>query len=91
MARKGVEQAASAGGALDSITAAVAEIASMSNQIASSAQQQGNVAEEISERVVSITKVADDTNTGTMQLAKASIELAHLATDLQEMVGSFKV
>ncbi len=90
-ARKGVEQAAAAGGALDSITTSVAEISTMSSQIASSAQQQGNVAEEISERVVSITRVADNTNNGTMQLAKASVELAHLATDLQEMVGSFKV
>ncbi len=90
-AQSSVEQASSGGDALDSITSAVAEVSTMSTQIASAARQQGNVAEEISQNVTNITRVADETNNGTMQMAKASMELAHLASDLQAMIGHFKV
>ena len=35
--------------------------------------------------------VAEETKEGTIQLAKSSVELAHLADDLNAMVGQFKI
>ena len=90
-AQVSVEQAARAEEALNQITAAVHQVKSMNTQIAEAANQQGNVSEEISRNINTITDVADTTNEGTAQLAKASMELANLATDLQEMIGQFKV
>ena len=90
-ATESVEQAAKAGASLDTISAAVANIASLTTQIASSAKQQDTVVETINENVITITGVAEETREGTLQLAKASIELAHLADDLNAMVGQFKI
>ncbi|MDH5444841.1 MAG: methyl-accepting chemotaxis protein [Gammaproteobacteria bacterium] len=90
-AQASVEQATRAEEALNKITSAVHQVMSMNTQIAEAANQQGNVSEEISRNINTITDVADTTNEGTAQLAKASMELAHLATDLQEMISQFKV
>ncbi|MFO7603452.1 MAG: methyl-accepting chemotaxis protein [Gammaproteobacteria bacterium] len=90
-ATSSVEQAAKAGDSLESISAAVANIASLTTQIAEAARQQDTVVESINENVVTISSVAEETKEGTIQLAKASVELAHLADDLNGMVGQFKI
>lgn len=90
-ATESVEQAAKAGASLESISAAVANIASMTVQIAEAARQQDTVVESINANVVTITGVAEETKEGTIQLAKSSVELAHLADDLNGMVGQFKI
>ena len=90
-AQASVDQAAKAGGALEGITSAVGEIASMNTQIAGAANQQGEVAEEINKNVVNITQVANQTATGAEQLSAAGGDLARLASDLQNLVGQFKV
>ena len=90
-AHASVEQATLAEGALNEITAAVNEVMAMNTQIAEAALQQGKVSEEISQNINTITDVADTTNEGTAQLAKASIDMAHLASDLQELINQFKV
>jgi len=90
-AHASVDQATLAESALNEITAAVNEVMSMNTQIAEAAMQQGNVSEEISRNINTITDVADTTNEGTAQLAKASIDMAHLASDLQDLVSQFKV
>lgn len=86
-----VEQAAKAGASLESISAAVANIASLTVQIAQAAREQDTVVESINRNVITITGVAEETKEGTIQLAKASVELAHLADDLNGMVGQFKI
>lgn len=90
-AQASVEQATLAANALDGITTAVNEVMAMNSQIAESARQQGNVSEEISKNINTITGIADTTNEGTMQMSKASTELAQLATDLQNLVNQFRV
>jgi methyl-accepting chemotaxis protein len=90
-AQDSVEQAAKAGKVLENIINAVEEINSMNNQIATAAHQQGIVAEEINQNVVNITHIADETSEGTSQLSKSGIELAHLAQDLQVLIGQFKI
>jgi methyl-accepting chemotaxis protein len=86
-----VQQAARAGTSLDTIATAVAAISDMNAQIASAAEEQGAVAEEINRNIVNISQIASQTASGAEQTATASTELARLAVHLQSHVGRFKV
>jgi len=86
-----VEHAKRAGESLENITAAVDQIAAMTNQIAETSRQQGGVAEEINKSVINISHVADKTASGTQHLANASTDLASLSVELQGLISSFKV
>ncbi|WP_312452770.1 methyl-accepting chemotaxis protein [Stutzerimonas nitrititolerans] len=85
-----VLQAQQAGSSLTSITIAVASISDMNTQIASAAEQQSAVSDEISQNVVNINQVADRVTESASQTAQASSQLAHLAAGLQTLVGQFK-
>ncbi|SUD85843.1 methyl-accepting chemotaxis sensory transducer [Stutzerimonas stutzeri] len=85
-----VLQAQQAGSSLTSITSAVASISDMNVQIASAAEQQSAVSDEISQNVVNINQVADRVTEAAGQTAQASSQLAHLAAGLQSLVGQFK-
>jgi len=85
-----VLQAQQAGSSLTSITSAVASISDMNTQIASAAEQQSAVSDEISQNVVNINQVADRVTESASQTAQASSQLAHLAVGLQSLVGQFK-
>ncbi|MCO7545296.1 methyl-accepting chemotaxis protein [Stutzerimonas nitrititolerans] len=85
-----VLQAQQAGSSLTSITIAVASISDMNTQIASAAEQQSAVSDEISQNVVNINQVADRVTESASQTAQASSQLAHLAVGLQTLVGQFK-
>ena len=87
----GVEQTARAGDALGTIADEVERINDMNTQIASAAEEQSAVAEEINRNVVSISQLADESAQGAEQTTRTSEELAKLATDLQQMVARFKV
>ncbi|MEO5341743.1 MAG: methyl-accepting chemotaxis protein [Gammaproteobacteria bacterium SHHR-1] len=87
----GVEQVAQAGTSLDSISQAVGSINDLNMQIASAAEEQSAVAEEINRNIVNISQVADQSSQGAEQTASASSELARLASHLQEMVARFRV
>ncbi len=63
----------------------------MNGQIAEAASQQGEVAEEINRNIINISQVADETASGTSQLAAASNDLARLSAELQSLVANFKV
>jgi methyl-accepting chemotaxis protein len=90
-AQSSVEHAANAGQSLQSITSAVNKIRAMNQQIADAARQQGQVAEDINQSVINITHIADSSSSGTEQLAEASHDLARLSSELQSLVGRFKV
>ena len=86
-----VEKAEQAAKVLTTITSAINTINDMNTQIASAAEQQGAVAQEIDRNVTSIHQVANETSEGAVRTASASDNLARLAIELQEMVGHFKV
>jgi methyl-accepting chemotaxis protein len=88
--QNGVEQTSKAGDALITIAEAVARINDMNTQIASAAEQQSAVAEEININVTTINQVAEQSAEGAEQTARSSEDLARLANDLQAMVGQFK-
>ncbi len=90
-AQEGVSMAATAGESLAAITNAVASINDMNAHIASAAEEQSAVAEEINRNIVNISQVADQNSENSMQTSKASEELAHLASELQSLVAQFKV
>jgi methyl-accepting chemotaxis protein len=90
-AQEGVAKAASAGESLQAITTAVGSINDMNAHIASAAEEQSAVADEINRNIVNISQVADQNTENVMQTSKASEELAHLASQLQNLVARFKV
>jgi methyl-accepting chemotaxis protein len=89
-AEESVGSADSAGSSLETITNAVARIYDMNTQIASAAEEQSAVSEEINRNVVNINDVADQVTQSAQQTAVAGSELAQLANDLQVMVSRFK-
>lgn len=90
-AHNGVEQASLAGQSLTAITRSVATISDMNTQIASAAEEQSKVAEEINRNVVNISQVADETATNVSQVADQSNQLGNLANALNAEVQRFKI
>jgi methyl-accepting chemotaxis protein len=85
-----VDQAAQAGGALDTITNRVATIDQMNSQIASAAEEQSTVAEEINRNIVSISRVTDESAEAAKQTTSAGERLAEVAADLAKYCSMFK-
>ena len=90
-AEESVTQAAQAGSSLEVITNSVSLIKDMNTQIATAAEEQSAVAEEINRNVVNISEIVDRTAEGASQTSMASEELAKLAGELQHLVNAFKV
>ena len=90
-AQESVAEAQRAVESLTNITKAVEAITDMNLQIASAAEQQSAVAEEINRNVVNINSIATETSEGGRQTATSSGDLAKLATDLQGVMGQFKI
>jgi methyl-accepting chemotaxis protein len=91
MTQVGVEQAASAGKAMQKINEAVARISEMNTQIASAAEEQSSVTEEINRSIISINQVSEQSAAGAQQTATASNDLARLAEQLKGLVERFRV
>ncbi|MEW5824668.1 MAG: methyl-accepting chemotaxis protein [Pseudomonadota bacterium] len=90
-AQEGVEQVGHAGEVLAAITTAVGTINDMNFHIASAAEEQSAVAEEINRNIANISRVGEQTSQAAQQTAVASSELARLAEELQVRVGRFRV
>lgn len=86
-----VDQADIAGQALEQITKAVSAISERNFQIASAAEQQNSVAEEINRNVVNINDIAQESTIAASQTLETSESLAKLATELQTIVSQFKL
>lgn len=86
-----VEKAEHAGKSLTSITNAVGTILQLNTQIATAAEEQSSVTEEINRNVINIQGISEETASGAEQTSTASAELARLGEQLQALVGQFKV
>lgn len=86
-----VERIDHATGALKTIETSVATILEQITHIATGAEQQSQVAEEINQNVVRIVEAAQQSDTGMNQTNEASVELARLAENLRDLVSRFKV
>ena len=89
-AASSVEQAASAGGSITSISQRIDTINDMNNQIANAAEEQTAVAEEINRNISNISHVSEETSIGAKKTADACAELLELANQLRSTVGNFR-
>ncbi|MFN2382367.1 MAG: methyl-accepting chemotaxis protein [Guyparkeria sp.] len=78
-------------GALGEITDRVNGINDLNFQIASAAEEQSAVAEEINRNVQTISQVSEESADGATQTRTASQELARLAEELQANLARFKL
>jgi len=90
-AKDSVEQAALANDSLASIAAMIAQINDMNMQIAAAAEEQSAVAEEINKNVISISQISTQTAQGANETSAASNTMKTLASELQAVVGRFKL
>jgi len=86
-----VREAGKGASMLAAISEGVGTINDMNPQIASAAEEQGAVAEEINRNIVSISQVTSQTADGSRQTAAASDELAQLAAQLHTLVAQFRL
>ncbi|KMQ73231.1 methyl-accepting chemotaxis protein [Marinobacter subterrani] len=86
-----VERINHATDALRTIESSVGQIHDQVTQIATAAEQQSQVAEEVNQNVVRIVDAAQRSDTGVTQTNEASHELARLGESLRELVGQFRV
>ncbi len=61
----------------------------MNHQIATAAEQQSAVAEEINRSVINVRDISEQTSAASEETASSSIELARLGNHLQMLVGKF--
>ena len=90
-ARATVDQATLAGDSLATIATSVARIDDMSTQIASAAEEQGTVADEVNRNIVRISDMAGQAAEGAQHTSSASRELEILADELSTIVTQFKI
>ena len=86
-----VNKAVNATDSLNAITLSVSSITEMNTLIATSAEQQSQVVNEINNNVLNIQQVSESTADGSEQVSRASQEIAGLSEKLQTMVSQFKV
>ena len=86
-----VERASEAGTSLASIAGSVERINEMSAQIASAAEEQGSVTEEINQNIVRISNNVAGLTDDIEQTLSASQNLSSVAEDMQTMVARFKL
>jgi len=90
-AEKTVEMAATAGQSLDIIVSSVNQITSMNNQIAHAANEQQRTADAVSQNVITIQTVAEDTANSSLAAKQSSGDVSQQASILQTLMRQFKV
>ncbi|MCP4995574.1 MAG: methyl-accepting chemotaxis protein [Gammaproteobacteria bacterium] len=88
-AQVSVDQAQQAGVSLQAISEAIGSIRDMNTHIATAAEEQSAVAEEINCSIVQIAQAAERGAEGAEQTAQTSDKLANLSSQLQDRVNTF--
>ncbi|MGX5914727.1 methyl-accepting chemotaxis protein [Aliidiomarina sp. Khilg15.8] len=90
-ATESVEQAIRAGESLQVINASMSRLNDMNAQIATAAEEQSTVAEEINQNFTRITESASSSSRGAREITEASRSLETLAQSLQDNVSKFRM
>ena len=90
-AQKTVEMAATAGQSLDIIVSSVNEINTMNSQIAHAVDEQQKTAETVTQNVVNIQTVAEETANSSIAAKQSSDDVSKQAAVLQNLMQQFKV
>lgn len=75
----------------NNVTENLLTVTAMNVQIATAAEEQRAVTEEINHNIVNISQVTEQTATSTEQITAASEDLAKLASQMQNLVEEFKI
>lgn len=89
-AKVSVDNASRTGDALNGITKAIQTINDMTNQIATSSEEQHTVAEEVNRNIVSISDIATRTFEGAEEINRELEKLIDLSDSLERVAGQFK-
>ena len=87
----GVNSARSAGQVLESIIQGSEEVQKMVTQIASASAQQSHSTQSVNATLNKIAGIMESATNGAEDAVEGCDRLSHLAADLNELVGSFKV
>ncbi len=90
-ASRTVEKVIEAGESIAKIKANVDEINAMNTQIATAAEEQSLVTEEINSNISAISTIAHQTAEGAEQSSEATLQLAKLAENLREEIDRYKI
>ncbi|CAM3208431.1 methyl-accepting chemotaxis protein [Shewanella violacea] len=85
------EKAHMAGGALNEIVLSVDNISNMNTQIATAAEEQSSVAEDINRSIIAISDIAQASTMAAQELTTSVTELSSLSESMREQVGQFKL
>lgn len=85
-----VQQAASAGGSISTISERIDAISYMNTQIANAAEKQTSVVSNINLNISNISRISEETAQGAKNTAEACQELLVLANQLRSAISSFK-
>jgi len=91
MTEASVLQASLAGNSLETITSSINSITEMNTMIASAAEQQSAVTEEINKNIVAISQLAEQSTAASHKTSNSSEQLTELAQDLQVLISKFKI
>jgi methyl-accepting chemotaxis protein len=89
--QQGTEDASRSGEALQEILAKINEVAMEVNQVATAAEEQTATTSEITNNIMMISQVVEQTAKGSQEAVRAADNLSGLAQDLKQIVCRFKV
>ncbi len=90
-AKSVVEQASQAGDSLTTIAQSVSEINEMSSQIATAAEEQSAVAEDMGNNIKRINEMTTENAQAAEKTAHSGHEMARVVTELHNLVGLFRM
>ena len=90
-AKNSVDKAGLAGTSLHAITGTIAHINEMNTQIATAAEQQRAVAEDINRNINRISRIAEETAADAGATEQAGGEMHRVTDRLRQLVGQFRV
>ncbi len=88
---QGVEQASQAGQSINTMRGSIQIISDMNNQVASAAELQTAVADEIDQNLNSISSSVENTTEIAGDFLHSANQLVAMSEELQELIGQFKV
>ncbi len=91
LAVRSTELAQSAARALEEVVASVETISSMNTMISTAAEEQGSVAMDIDQRILSISEVAGNTKQDTEEVVRSTEEIRREIRQLNKLIQNFKL
>ena len=85
-----VELAGTSANALEKIVDSIGTISEMNIQIATAAEEQSSVAQEIDQSIVRISKLSEESNENSNQISASTSDLNDLGKELNRIINTFK-